>query len=59
LKYLGKHLIKKNTWYMYIGKESSYDDYVKYHSLTSVETKGIRLSLECYLKFCPFWALQR
>jgi len=57
LKYLGKHLLKKNTWY--IVKGSSYDDYVKYHSLTSVEIKGISLSLKCYLSLYPFWAKQR
>jgi len=49
LKYLGKHLLKKNTWY--IGQGSSYDDYVKYHSLTSVEIKRKRFVFEELLKF--------
>jgi len=49
LKYLGKHLLKKNTWH--IGKGSFYDDYVKYHSLTSVAIKGIIFILEVLLKF--------
>jgi len=49
LKCLGKHLLKKNTWY--IGKWSSYDDHVKYYSLTSVEIKGIIFIFEVLLKF--------
>jgi len=49
LKYLGKHLLKKNTWY--IGKGCSYNDYVKYHSLTLVEIKGILFIFKVLLKF--------